>query len=103
MQEKTKEFSDRLGRGGEFYRRSITQCATAAIGVTLSASDIKSMTKADEWLAGLFKQYGRKNELEPPPFQAQPPLFFQQQLPVPSVLPPVRNTSYFGDRAPPGT
>eukprot|EP00961_Rhodomonas_salina_P281364 3801669-Rhodomonas_salina.1 len=28
------------------------------------------MTKADEWSAGLFKQYGRKNELEPPPFQA---------------------------------
>eukprot|EP00961_Rhodomonas_salina_P237709 3213221-Rhodomonas_salina.1 len=62
MQEKTRKYSDRLQRGDEFYRRSIVLCATSAIGITLSAVAIKSMTKADEWSAGLYKMYGKKGE-----------------------------------------
>lgn len=102
MQGKTHKYSNCFQHGDEFYMLLIVLCTTSEIGITLSAVAIKSMTKADEWLAGLFKMYCKKGEeglagQQPPSYLlllTTPILPQQPFFPPQPFLAPVLQTSY---------
>jgi hypothetical protein len=58
MKKQLKDFTSRLTRGEEFYRRQVALCATAAFGTIIARAAIKNMNKQDEWRESLQKKYG---------------------------------------------